>query len=198
MFQLTKTEERQIGTTKRTVRVYRNTTTGNEVTTYLLHVDEQKRKWWAFEDLYSVPHIRMLAANKIVRLYGNDLSLDDITAHTTELKAIMRSADAEKYEKAYAKVLELEKLSTAMADPVKQSIGLCTLYLLMDEERPDVYNQAEQAAKMSILALDVDLQTFFLNWWIGVMQRYGKDLKVLSLIASSLHPSATSTPAPLS
>ena len=193
MFKLIGTQERIVGQTKRQVRTWRNDTTGGEISTYLLTTDPGGNKWWAFENLYELPFIRTMAANKIVRLYGNDLLLEDILAHTKDLKALLRSSDGEKYEKAYAKVLELETLSTAMADPVKQCIGLCTLYVLVNDERPDAYVQSEQSYKMNLLALDVDLQTFFLRWWTEVMQQSGKDLKLLSLIASTINQSAINT-----
>lgn len=190
MFKLITTQEKELGGIMRMTRTYRSETSGTEISTYLLKQDRNGNKWWAFEDLYGVPFIRTMAANKIVKLYGNDLTLEDILAHTKEMKAFLKSNDPEKYEKTYAKILELESLSNSMADPVKQCIGLCTLYVLLNDERPDAYVQTEQSMKMSLLALDIDLQTFFLRWWTEVMQQSGKDFKALSLIASKLGSAA--------
>lgn len=167
------------------VRRYVNEQTGTEVTTYLLHVDRGKQQWWAFEDLFTLPFIRQMAAKKVLDLYGNGLALDDITAHTAQLKLLLKGTEADKYERAYAKVLELEGLATAVADPVKQCLGLCTVYLLLDDERPDVYSQGVQAVKFTSLAQDVDAQAFFLRWWTDIMRLSGPLLSGLSRIVST-------------
>lgn len=186
MFQLTATAERLIGGKPTPARVYRDDQTGTELVTYQLRRDKAGNVWWTFEDLFTLPFIRQLAAKKVLDLYGNGLALADIKAYTTTLKTLLRGAEPDKYERAYAKVLELEGLSETMADPVKQCIGLCTVYLLMNEERPDTYVQAEQSIKMSHLGLDVDSQAFFLRWWTGTMRHSGKVLKGLSQIASTI------------
>jgi hypothetical protein len=188
MFKLVTMTDRAAGSLPMTrVRTYRNETTGTEITTYLLYTDRGKGTWWAFEDLFQLPFIRQLAAKKIVDLYGYGLTITDIKGHTRQLKTILRAdKDPERYEKAYAKVLELELLTDSMADPVKQCIGLGTLYLLYNDERPDAYVQAEQNVKMSALALDLDLQAFFLNWWTEVMKSSGTILNGISRIASTL------------
>lgn len=194
MLKLTKEEKRTVGGKTVDTRTYVNTLTGTEISTYHLYTDVQGQRWWTFEDLFGLPFMRQLAAKKVVDLYGHDLSLQDLLAHTAQLKGLLRSQDAEKYEKAYAKVLELETLSTAMADPVKQCIGLCTVYLLLEDEPPDVYFQPTQNRKLAALALDVDAQAFFLSWWIDHMRRSGQLLKGLSRIVSTTsHQSASAT-----
>lgn len=188
MLQLVTTAHRapQGSKIEKDIRVYRNTVTGVEVVTYHIYTDRQKNKWWTFEDLYALPFIRQLAAKKIIDLYGHGLALADILSYVNELKALVKSADPEKYEKAYAKLLELETLSTSTADPVKQCIGLCTVYILHDTEHPDAYTNDLQNIKMTTLSLDIDAQSFFLSWWTDVMVRSGKLLSGISQIVSSL------------
>jgi hypothetical protein len=188
MFKLITTEVRAAGGLPETkVRKYRNDTTGTEITTYLLFTDRGGGQWWTFEDLFQLPFIRQLAAKKIVDLYGHGLTITDVKGYTRQIKTALRAdKDPERYDRAMQKVLELEQLTDAMADPVKQCIGLGTLYVLLNDERPDAYVQAEQNVKMSALALDLDLQSFFLNWWTGVMRSSGKLLQGLSRIASTL------------
>lgn len=185
MLKLTKEEKRTIGGKTVDTRTYVNSLTGTEISTYHLYTDAQSQRWWTFEDLFGLPFMRQLAAKKVADLYGHDLALQDILSHTAQLKGFLRSQDAEKYEKAYAKVLELETLSSAMADPVKQCIGLCTVYLLLEDEAPDVYFQPTQNRKLASLALDVDAQSFFLSWWTDHMRRSGNLLKGLSRIVST-------------
>lgn len=197
MLKLTREEKRTVGNRMADTRTYVNTLTGTEISTYHLYTDAQGWRWWTFEDLFGLPFMRQLAAKKVADLYGHDLSLQDILAHTAQLKGLLRSQDAERYEKAYAKVLELETLSTAMADPVKQCIGLCTVYLLLEDEAPDVYFQPTQNRKLASLAVDVDAQAFFLSWWTDHMRRSGRLLKGLSRIVSTTigsPASATSEP----
>ena len=53
------------------IRIYRNSVTGGELTTYLIRTDEFDHTWWAFEDLFSLPFIRQVAAKKVIDLYGH-------------------------------------------------------------------------------------------------------------------------------
>lgn len=185
MLQLVREEKRKINGVDTPVRVYKNTITGSETSTYLLRTDQFKNTWWGFEDLFTVPFIRQLAAKKVLDLYGNGLALEDVKSISSQLKAILKSASAEKYELAYAKVHELENLAETMADPVKQCMGLCTVYLLLNDEQPDAWVASVTAAKMTALGLDIQSQTFFLNWWIDNMRRSGALLRGLSAIAST-------------
>jgi hypothetical protein len=187
MLKLEKQEERQINGQPSTVRIYRNTATESVVETYLILKDPQGNKWWTFLDLFSLPFIRQLAAKKVLDLYGHGLKIDDIKAITSQVKATLRSDSPEKYDLAMAKILELENLTDATADPVKQCIGLCTVYLLLNDENPDVWTNQESSAKMSLLSMDAQLQAFFLNWWTVVMRRSGSILKGLSRIASAVN-----------
>jgi hypothetical protein len=169
------------------VRIYRNNTSGTELAMHALHVDAGGNKWWAFEDLFSIPFIRQMAAKKVVDLYGHGLALSDITGYTAQLKDLLRGNQPDKYERCFAKVLEIENLATSMADPVKQCLGMCTVYLCLNDERPDSYANHVQAQKMELLAADIDSQSFFLSWWIEVMRRSGKVLNSISGIASMIN-----------
>lgn len=168
------------------VRTYKNAITGTEISTSSVYKDKAGHVWHVFDDLFSIPFIRQMAAKRVLDLYGNGLSLIDVKSITTQMKAIVKSNDAEKYERVFAKLLELENLAETMADPVKQCIGLCTVYTLLDDERPDTYLQSDVSVKLSLLSLDIDAQTFFLTWWTGVMSRSGQILKGLSRIASTI------------
>lgn len=183
MLKLEKIDKRLINGVNTPIRIYRNTATETEVVTYLLREDANKNTWWTFEDLFTVPFIRQLAAKKVLDLYGHGLSPDDIRTITTQMKATLRSNAPEKYEQAYAKVLELEALTETTADPVKQCIGLCTVYLMLNDEAPDVWTNNWSAQKMTYLSLDLDLQAFFLSWWTNIMRLSGSLLKGLSQIA---------------
>lgn len=190
MLKLEKTDTRVINGKPTPVRIYRNTMTDSEVTTYLLYTDKHKNAWWTFEDLFTLPFIRQLAAKKVLDLYGHGLALEDVKTITGQLKTILRSESPEKYEQSYAKALELENLAETMADPVKQCIGLCTVYLLLNEEPPDVWTNHWSAQKMTMLSFDVAAQSFFLSWWTGIMRLSGSVLKGLSQIASTVAQSS--------
>jgi hypothetical protein len=187
MFHITTTAQRTVNGTPVPARIYRNEQTGSELVTYQLYKDKAGNTWWTFEDLFTLPFIRQLAAKRVLDLYGHGLAIADIKAYATQLKTLLRGTESDKYERAYAKVLEMEDLTEKQADPVKQCIGLCTVYLLLNDERPDVYAPPEQAVKMSHLALDLDAQAFFLRWWTGIMKHSGKVLNSISQIASTIN-----------
>lgn len=197
MYTLAEKKTKLINGKETPIRVYKNTLTGNECTTYLLRTDILNNEWWSFEDLYSLPFIRQLSAKKVIELYGHGLALDDIKLITGQLKIVLKGQDPEKYERAFAKVLELENLSETMADPVRQCMGLCTVYLLFNDERPDAWTNHIVSAKMTAMAQDIESQAFFLNWWTEVMRQSGQVLKGLSVIASTVNQLDTKTTAPL-
>lgn len=183
MLKLEKTEKRPMNGNDTMIRVYKNVITGGTCETYHLHTDQFGNQWWAFVDLFTLPFIRQLSAKKVLDLYGHGLALDDVKQITGQLKTILRSASQEKYEQAYAKAMELENLAETMADPVKQCMGLCTVYLLFNDEMPDAWTQQVVSQKMTVMANDIGLQSFFLNWWTDIMRRSGLLLKGLSQIA---------------
>lgn len=187
MFSLITEQVREVNKKPTLVRVYRNDITSTEVIMYVLRQDAGGNKWWAFEDLFAIPFIRQMAAKKVIDLYGHGLALSDITGHTAQLKDLLRGNQPDKYERCFAKVLEMENLATSMADPVKQCMGMCTVYLCLNEERPDSYANHIQAQKMELMAADIDSQSFFLNWWTEVMRHSGKVLKTISGTASMLN-----------
>jgi hypothetical protein len=195
MLQMFKTEDQPINNVSTKVRRYKNTLTGNELSTYLLKTDKSGNQWWSFVNLFELPFVRQLAAKKVLDLYGHGLSLEDVKTITGALKATLRSDSPEKYDLAMAKVLELEGLTETMSDPVKQCMGLCTVYLLLNDEQPDAYLQSYTNQKMTFMALDADLQAFFLRWWTEVMRSSGQVLSGFSRIVSGMAslPVATDT-----
>lgn len=198
MLKLERIDERPINGTPTKVRLYKNSLTGNDLTTYYLYTDKFGNTWWTFEDLFALPFIRQITAKRIMDLYGHGLTLDDVKSITAQVKTILRSDSGERYEQAYAKILELENLTETMADPVKQCMGLCTVYILLNDEMPDAWTQGVASQKMTALTHDIEAQAFFLNWWTGIMRHSGKVLKGLSRIVSTASElSANSTGAPL-
>lgn len=198
MLKLEKIEERAVNGTPTKVRIYKNGLTGNPLETYHLHTDKFGNTWWTFVDLFAVPFIRQFTAKKVLDLYGNGLTLDDVKSITAQVKTILRSDNnGEKYEQAYAKILELENLTETMADPIRQCMGLCTVYLLFNDEMPDAWSNQVNSQKMTAMAHDLEAQAFFLTWWTGIMRHSGKVLKGLSQIALTANQwSANATSAP--
>ena len=107
MLKLEKTDTRPIAGVMTPVRVYKNTLTGNDLTTYLLKKDSHGNEWWTFEDLFALPFIRQMAAKRVLDLYGHGLALEDVKSLTTQIKAILKSASPDKLDLAWAKTHEL-------------------------------------------------------------------------------------------
>lgn len=185
MLQLQKVETKKINGKPTEVRTYKNSLTGSDVCTYMLYTDKGGNQWWAFEDLFALPFIRQLSAKKVLDLYGHGLSLEDIKSISGQIKTILKSDSPEKYEQAYAKALELENLAETMADQVKQCMGLCTVYLLLNDENPGAWTNQVTSQKLTIMSLDIEAQSFFLNWWTDIMRHSGQVLKGLSRIVST-------------
>lgn len=169
-----------------TKRTYRSSITGTEVSTYLLHTGQDGANWWAFEDLLNIPFIRKKAAEKLTQLYGAGITKEDLTKIVSTLKTLLRSQDPEKYERAYSEVLQLEEITEQTADPVKQSLSLCAVYILSDDEQVDTFSSTLTRDKMEKWALQTDLQAFFLNFLTSGMNAYTTLYDSISQTALSL------------
>jgi hypothetical protein len=165
-------------------RTYRNDLTGTAITTALIYTDADGRKYWAFEDLLNVPFIRKKATEYITQLYSAGITRDDLTTFLATIKRMLREDDPDKYEKLFAETLRVESILTSATEPVKQSLSLCTVYILDDDERVDVFDMAGAAKKMERWAMDPDLQAFFLNWLTDGMNNYTELYAKTSAIVS--------------
>lgn len=170
----------------RPTRTYKNKQTGGETKLYLIYEDKDnpaKGRWWGFTDLYKIPIMRMVMARNITDLYNVGLSLKDIQDWCSQEKTLLRSSDPEKYEKLYQLVLEKEKLATFTADPIKQQIALCTVYVLADDERIDYFDEQKSYEKLQSWKPFPDLSAFFLHWLNKVTQPYIDRFSKISKIA---------------
>lgn len=166
------------------VRVFRNSQTGTETKLSLIHTDTEGQKWWGFNDLYKIPIIRMAMAKNITDMYTIGLTLSDIKSWCSQEKALLKGNDPEKYEKLYALVLEKERLATFTADPMKQQLALCTVYILSDEERVDYFDESISEQKLKLWKGSPEMVAFFLTWHTDRIQHYIKDLAKISRTVS--------------
>lgn len=167
-------------------RSYRSSISDTEIFTNVIYTDGNGSKWWAFEDLLQIPFIRKKAAEKVSQLYGVGLTKEDLTGFTARLKTLLKSDDIEKYEKAYSEVLNMEAVTEETTDPVKQSLSLCSVYILSDNERVDTFSFQDAIEKMNTWAMDMDAQAFFLNFLTSGMNDFTKHYKSIMQIASTL------------
>lgn len=178
------TSEKQEG--QRTVRTYKNNKTGSQTKLSLIYTDKDGGKWWAFMDLYSIPIMRVSMAKNITDMYTIGLSLKDIQSWCADLKKELKGSDPEKYEKTYAKLLEMENIATFTADPIKQQLALCTVYILADDELIDYFDETQSFNKMNYWKGNNEMVAFFLTWHTKAIQPYIKRLDRISTIASKM------------
>lgn len=163
-------------------KIYINDQTGTECELDLIYTDQLQRNWWGFHDLVSIPYIRKAFSQSITNLFQAGLSYDDLTRWIAEEKKILRSNDTEKYEKLYALVLEKETTITSIVDPLKQNLGLATVYVLDENERIDYFNFDVATNKLNAWRLDPESESFFLTWLNDHILRFTKTLENLSQI----------------
>jgi hypothetical protein len=165
-------------------RIYTNPATGSECSQTMCYTDKDGNKWYSFDDLTSIPYTRNFAATKISSLYSLGLSKDDLSNHVTGLKTILKSADKDKYEKAYAIVLDFESKASNATDAVKQMSSLVCVYFTMNDEPIDSFDNGLQIKKMSLMEADIDMHGFFLTKQIELTERYLTFSNLISQIAS--------------
>lgn len=166
-------------------RTYKNQQ-GTEVKLNEIYKDKSGTKWFGFADLYNIPVIRTVMARHLTDLYGIGLSLKDILSWCAEEKKLIKSADPEKYEKLYSLVLEKEKLAAFTADPIKQNLALCTVYIVRDGERIDYFDESLAEEKLKEWKAFPEMVGFFLNWHTKRIQDYIKNLSKISATVSKL------------
>lgn len=165
-------------------RIYTNSQTGSHCTTSKVYTDRELNNWYAFDDLLTIPYTRQFAATKISSLYALGLSKDDLTGHINGLKTILKSQDNERYEKAFALVLDFETKANNATDAIKQILSLTCVYFMINDEPIDSFENNLQIKKMAILEADPDAHSFFLNKQIQDMENYSQLSKIISRIAS--------------
>lgn len=174
--------------TGRAYKIYTNNETGSECKIEHIYTDRLDIKWWGFSDLFAMPYIRIAFAKTISDLFLTGLTATDLRTWISKEKELLKSNDKEKYEKLYAMVLEKESVIENTVDPIKQHLALCTVYVMEEDEKIDYYSQSMAGEKLEKWKLDIDAQTFFLNWRYGHINRYYQDLKNITEIASSMNP----------
>lgn len=171
---------------KKSTRTFRNETTGTETKLQLIFTDKDGGKWWGFTDLYKIPMMRMAMVRNITDMYTIGLSLKDIQTWCSEIKGLAKGSDPEKYEKIFSRVLEMENIAMHTADPIKQQLALCTVYILSDQERIDYFDEQTAQTKLQQWKGQQEMITFFLTWHTGHIQGYIKRLDKISTTVLNL------------
>lgn len=166
-------------------RIYINSVTGSKCTQTKVREDKEGNIWYHFDDLTSIPYTRNFAATKISSLYALGLSKDDLSSHINGLKAILKSSDSDKYEKAYANLLNFESKANNATDAIKQISALVCVYFTINDEPIDSFDNNLQIKKMGLLEADVEMHSFFLKMQTDATEDYTKSLNLILQIASA-------------
>jgi len=160
-------------------RVYSNDS-GSKCVQSLCYKDKEGNDWYSFDDLLTLPYTRNFAATKVTSLYTLGLSKDDLTSFIDNMKAILQSNDREKYEKAYAGLLDFESKATNATNAIKQMTALVCVYFTIDGEAIDAFDGSLQSRKMALIEADPEMHAFFLNRQMQITEDYMTRLQLLS------------------
>lgn len=173
----------KLETDKDKQRIYINSVTNSRCVQSQCYVDKEGNKWYSFNDLSAIPYTRQFAATKISSLYQLGVTKDDLDSHITGLKNILRSQDKDKYEKAFANVLDFESKVQNASDAVKQMSSLVCVYFTINDEPIDSFEGTLQAKKIALLEADYDMHAFFLKRQIELTESYLISSNIISQIA---------------
>lgn len=163
-------------------RIYANSETGSQCSQTMCYTDKDGNKWYGFDDLMTLPYVRNFAATKITSLYALGLSKDDLNGFISGQKSILKSTDKDKYEKAFALLLDFEVKANNATDAIKQMSSLVCVYYTMNDEPIDSFDNNLQIKKMAMLEADTDMHGFFLLRQIEATEHYTQHLNLLSQI----------------
>lgn len=171
-------------------RVYKNPVTNSTCIQLLCYKDKDGNSWYEFQDLTAIPFTRHFAATKITSLYSLGLTKDDITNHISGLKTVLNSDDPEKYQKAYANILDFENKAASAADPIKQLSSLVPVYFTLNDEPIDSFTNDIQIKKLGLLEADPEAHSFFLQ---RQMEATGRYMNILDKISQIVLPNLKET-----
>ncbi len=178
-------------------RLYIHAITGSECRLNLLITDKDGRGWWGFQDLFNMPIMRQMLSKTISDLFNVGLTATDLKGWIARQKAILKPADGkvdpERYEKAYAQVLNMENLIAATTEPATQYLTMATIYVLSDDENIEHFTHEKVAQKLKLWEVDEELAAFFLTWYCAHTLDYIKDLKQVSEIVSRVQAASDLT-----
>lgn len=167
-------------------RTYVNQLTNGKLTMTMIYTDQEKNSWWVFDDLANLPLTRTFASMKITSLYTLGLTGDDLKDFVQKMKVLLKSNDAEKYEKAFGEVLAFEDKTQRAIDPVGQLSALITVYFTINDELIDSFENDMQLKKMALIAADPAMHNFFLNLEISRIEDYRTTYAAITQIVSTL------------
>lgn len=167
------------------IRTYTNSATGSKCQMEEVYLDKEQNRWFMFTDLAAIPYVRNFAANKITSLYTLGLSKDDLTGHIEGLKKVLKSNDPDRYEKAYANVLDFETKAVNATDSIKQMSALVCVYFTLNDEPIDSFENSLQLKKMQLLEADINMHSFFLKRQTDAIEGYTTSLNNLLQTVSS-------------
>ena len=159
---------------------------GSKCVQSLCYKDKENNDWYSFDDLLTLPYTRNFAATKVTSLFALGLNKDDLTMHIDGLKGILKSKDADKYEKAFANVLDFESKVNNATNAVKQMTALTCVYFTINDEPIDAFDGVIQSKKLAMIEADPEMHSFFLNRQMQVTEDYTQRLQLLSQTVSSL------------
>lgn len=157
---------------KDNIRTYVNTTTNSTCQQRACYTDVEGNRWWEFNDLITIPYTRQFAATKITSLYALNLTPDDVSSFFNKHKATLKSNSPEKYERAYAEVIDFEDKYKAAIDPLRQMSALVCVYFTINDEQIDSFLGDVQAKKMNLLEVEPEMHSFFLKRQISLIENY--------------------------
>lgn len=172
-------------------RTYVNSS-GSKCVQSLCYKDKEGNDWYSFDDLLTLPYTRNFAATKVTSLYALGLSKDDLTSHIDGLKAILKSKDQDKYERAYANVLDFEAKAENATNSIKQMTALACVYFTINDEAIDTFDGSLQAKKLAMMEADPVMHSFFLSKQMQITEDYTKRLQLLSQTAFPIHQEESS------
>lgn len=164
-------------------RTYQSDVTGTEVFTSLLYTGSDGEKFWGFDDLFSMPTQRKIAAQRITDLFSAGVTADEIKETLTDIKGLIKANNP---DQAMFKVQQLEENISHANDITKQATSLAAIYILTDTERIDTINQAFIMSKIERWKTFEDEQAFFLTWLLDITTAYTRLSGQLSQIASQM------------
>jgi hypothetical protein len=154
------------------MRIWKNSATNSECHQTMCFKDKDGNEWWEFDNLMTIPFTRSFAATKVTSLYALGLTMADMDSFILKHKETLKGTSPEKYEMAYAELLDLETRVKTAADPIKQLSSLVCVYFTINDELIDSFLGDVQLKKMELLEADPQMNTFFLKRQIELIEGY--------------------------
>jgi hypothetical protein len=140
----------------------------------LVKIDVHGNKWFTFREPNEMPYLRSMVADISKRFHGAKITKESLTELLQEQK---RAKTIEEKNKIADEIL----LRTNYLSDEGTLLELCSVYFILNDENPEVFDKEASKEKQRLLNEDYKLKCFFLFWLVDMIPIW-QDISIFDIV----------------